>query len=74
MKNEDFYDKHSDNRKSVKKHKKKFVDETLDNFTGRNQRVSFKNYVQKIEEELLLESLTEECTKVKNANCSASWR
>lgn len=52
MKHEDFYDKHVDNRKSVKKHKKKYFNENAEP-EKRIERVSFKNYMRAIEEELL---------------------
>ena len=44
MKHEDFYDKHVDNRKSVKKHKKKYFNENAEP-EKRIERVSFKNYI-----------------------------
>ena len=51
MKHDEIYDKHVDQRKKAK-FKKKKTNESRD-FEARKQRVSFKNYVRQVEEELL---------------------
>jgi hypothetical protein len=55
MKHSEIYDKHVDNRKSNKAPKKKFK-EGMDR-DARRQRVSFKNYVRELGEELLDDDL-----------------
>ena len=54
MKHSDIYDKHADHRKSSKP-KKKFNEGS--DFENRKRRVSFKNYVRELEEELLEDDL-----------------
>ena len=70
VKYDDFYDKHVDNRKSVKKHKKKFINENQDFIESRAKKVSFKNYIRAVEEEFLDNELEDELT---NANSTRCW-
>jgi hypothetical protein len=60
MKHSEIYDKHTDRRKSDRKPNK--LKEGKD-FDARQRRVSFKNYVRELEDDLLeqdLETLTDE--------------
>jgi hypothetical protein len=54
MKHSEIYDKHADRRKSCGKPKKFKEGKDLD---ARQRRVSFKNYVRALEEELLEQDL-----------------
>ncbi len=55
MKRSEIYDKHADHRKKAKAPKRKLGEgRDLDN---RHQRISFKNYVRALEEELLEDDL-----------------
>ena len=51
MKHIEFYDKHADHRKSAKAPSKKKFKESIDKET-RMKRVSFKNYIRSLDEQL----------------------
>ncbi len=51
MKHDEFYDKHADHRKSAKMPAKKKFKESIDK-DARMKRVSFKNYVRSLDEQL----------------------
>jgi len=57
MKHSEIYDKHTDRRKGGGKPKK--FKENKD-FDARQRRVSFKNYVRELEEELLEQDLNDD--------------
>jgi len=50
MKHDEFYDKHADHRKCAKAPKKKFK-ESIDK-EARMKRISFKNYVRSLDEQM----------------------